>query len=169
MTDASVSVRRAAATDALVVGQLTERAYRADGHLAFDDGSYAAELADGARRIAEAEVLVAEQDGVLVGTVTLVRPGTPYAETSNDDELEVRMLAVDPDVRRSGAGRALMLAVIERAAAEGFRAVVLSTQARMAPAHRLYEGLGFERLPERDWSPVAGVELLCYGLELSGQ
>jgi hypothetical protein len=39
---------------------------------------------------------------------------------------------------------------------------VLSTQVRMTPAHRLYEGLGFERLPERDWSPVEGVELLCY-------
>jgi ribosomal protein S18 acetylase RimI-like enzyme len=157
-----VSVRRATAAEAQVVGQLTERAYRVDGHLAFDDGSYAAELADGARRITEAEVLVAEQGGEVVGTVTLVRPGTPYAETSDTDELEVRMLAVDPDVRRSGAGRALMLAVLEQAAAEGFRAVVLSTQVRMTPAHRLYEGLGFERLPERDWSPVEGVELLCY-------
>jgi ribosomal protein S18 acetylase RimI-like enzyme len=161
VSPAAVSVRRASATDAEVVGSLTERAYRVDDHLAFDDGSYAAELADGARRIAEAEVLVAEQDGVVVGTVTVVRPGTPYAETSDDDELEVRMLAVDPDVRRSGAGRALMLAVLELAAGEGFRAVVLSTQVRMAPAHRLYEGLGFERLPERDWT-VAGVDLLCY-------
>jgi hypothetical protein len=37
----------------------------------------------------------------------------------------------------------------------------------MVAAHRLYERLGFTRLPERDWSPLPGVHLMAYGLELS--
>jgi hypothetical protein len=36
----------------------------------------------------------------------------------------------------------------------------------MAAAHRLYERLGFTRLPERDWSPLLGVDLLVYARDL---
>jgi hypothetical protein len=32
----------------------------------------------------------------------------------------------------------------------------------MAAAHRLYERLGFTRLPERDWAPLPGVNLMAY-------
>ena len=46
------------------------------------------------------------------------------------------------------------------------RAVVLSSLAQMAGAHRLYEGLGFVRVPHRDWSPHPGVDLVAYSLEL---
>ena len=44
--------------------------------------------------------------------------------------------------------------------------MVLSTDPRMTAAHRLYERLGFTRLPERDWTPVRGVDLLVYALDL---
>ena len=46
-------------------------------------------------------------------------------------------------------------------------AVRLSTQAEMKAAHRIYERLGFLRTPERDWSPVPGVDLLTYVLPLA--
>jgi hypothetical protein len=36
----------------------------------------------------------------------------------------------------------------------------------MRSAHRLYERLGFTRLPERDWSPMPGTDLLVYTREL---
>ena len=49
---------------------------------------------------------------------------------------------------------------------EGARAIALSSLAEMAAAHRLYERAGFVRLPERDWSPVAGVDLIAYRLDL---
>ena len=45
--------------------------------------------------------------------------------------------------------------------------MVLSSSTTMHTAHRLYERLGFTRLPERDWSPVAGVQLVAYRLPLS--
>ena len=53
---------------------------------------------------------------------------------------------------------------IERSA--GKRLMVLSTDPRMRAAHRLYERLGFTRLPERDWSPVDEVDLLVYARDL---
>ena len=59
-----------------------------------------------------------------------------------------------------------MRACLERARAAGKRRMVLSTDVRMAAAHRLYERLGFTRLPERDWSPLPGVDLLVYALDL---
>jgi hypothetical protein len=44
--------------------------------------------------------------------------------------------------------------------------VVLCSDKRMAAAHRLYASFGFTRLPERDWTPVPGVDLQAYGLAL---
>jgi ribosomal protein S18 acetylase RimI-like enzyme len=44
--------------------------------------------------------------------------------------------------------------------------MVLSTERGMHAAHRLYERLGFTRLPERDWSPMPGIRLLVYARPL---
>ena len=56
--------------------------------------------------------------------------------------------------------------VVPRARAAGKRRTVISTDPRMTAAHRLYERLGFTRLPERDWSPVPGIDLLVYARDL---
>ena len=37
----------------------------------------------------------------------------------------------------------------------------------MRAAHAVYRRAGFERAPERDWSPVPGVELLAFTLRLA--
>jgi ribosomal protein S18 acetylase RimI-like enzyme len=55
---------------------------------------------------------------------------------------------------------------LERARSAGKSRMVLSTDPRMAAAHRLYGRLGFSRLPERDWSPIPGVELMVYARDL---
>jgi hypothetical protein len=44
---------------------------------------------------------------------------------------------------------------------------VMSTQPDMVHAHRIYHRLGFARTPERDWSPVPGLQLLTYAIELT--
>jgi hypothetical protein len=36
----------------------------------------------------------------------------------------------------------------------------------MRTAHRIYEKLGFRRDPERDWTPMPGVDLLAFVLDL---
>jgi hypothetical protein len=43
---------------------------------------------------------------------------------------------------------------------------VLSTQTVAHGSHRLYERLGLVREPSRDWTPVPGVDLLCYVLDV---
>ena len=35
-----------------------------------------------------------------------------------------------------------------------------------ALAHRIYQRVGFRRAPERDWSPVPGMDLLAFTLAL---
>jgi len=147
-------------------GAVTVEAYEVDGHLAGDVG-YDKELRDIARRVELAEVLVAiDAAGNVLGTVTIVGPGSEYAEISRDGELEFRMLAVTPKARGRGVGEALTRAVLDRARALGLSRVVLSSLAGMRSAHRLYERLGFTRLAERDWWPFPHVLLIAYEIDL---
>lgn len=76
------------------------------------------------------------------------------------------MLAVHPGARRRGVGKALVGACIERSTELGYTAVVLSSLTVQQPAHRIYGRLGFRRTPDRDWSPMPGVDLLAFRLDL---
>jgi ribosomal protein S18 acetylase RimI-like enzyme len=162
-----VIVRRARPEEFTAVGDLTLAAYVADGFLVEDD-FYAVELRTAAARAAAAELMVAVEatsDDVL-GTVTFCVHGSPYAEVSQLGEAEFRMLAVAPAARRRGIGNDLARWCVDRAREHGCRAVVLSSLGEMHTAHRLYERLGFRRLPERDWTPAPGVDLIAYRLGL---
>jgi GNAT superfamily N-acetyltransferase len=166
MTD--IVVRQAHDDEVDAVGLLTERAYRAYGY--FDNGiapGYAVELANARPRAAAAELWVAvDCEDQLLGTVTICRPGTEYAEISREGELEFRMLAVDPEARGRGIAGALIQSVLDRARDLGARRVVLCTQDRMTSVHRIYERHGFTRLPDRDWDALPDVHLIGYGLDL---
>ncbi|MEU3457985.1 GNAT family N-acetyltransferase [Micromonospora sp. NPDC006766] len=164
-------VRRAEPADHPAVARLTVAAYEADGQLKGEHG-YGTVLADVAGRAETGEVLIAvdEATGEVLGAVTFVLAGTPYAELSGPGEAEFRMLAVDPAVQGRGTGEALVRACVERAAELGCSAVVICVRAGMAAAaHRLYARLGFVRVPEKDWSPLPGVELLGLRLDLTGR
>jgi ribosomal protein S18 acetylase RimI-like enzyme len=159
-----VIVRRAAPADLEAVGELTVAAYAefTDGP---DDG-YVEHLRDAARRDREAELWVAERDGEVLGTVTLAPEGSAWREIGRPGEGEFRMLAVSPLARRQGVGEALTQLVLDRFRDLGAHAIVLSSLDKMRSAHRVYERLGFVRLPERDWSPMPGVDLIAFRLEL---
>lgn len=160
-----VAVRPARVDELAEVGELGLIAYRAEG-LVPPGSHYAARLTDTASRHRDAELLVAaDQDGRLLGTVTIVRPGTPWAQVAGPDELEFRMLAVHPDGRGRGIGRALMDTVLDRARTEGYRGIALSTLESMRTAHHLYERLGFRRAPHRDWRPDGRMPLWVFELE----
>jgi GNAT superfamily N-acetyltransferase len=129
-------------------------------------GGYAAELADVGRRAREAEVLVAVDDGLL-GCVTFVPDASsPWAEMLEASESGIRMLAVLPAAQGRGVGRALVDACIVRARGLGHTALMLHTTPWMHAAHHVYEKAGFERQPERDWTPVPEVPLMAYRLSL---
>ena len=146
------------------IAELTVGVYTAEDLVS---PGYVPELADVAGRADRAELLVARDGaGRVVGSVALVLSGDFGEVTESDDEAAFRMLAVDASAQRRGVGEALVRTCLERARAAGKRRMVLSTGERMTAAHRLYERLGFTRLPDRDWTPVPGIDLRVYALEL---
>lgn len=135
---------------------------RSDGWLEYLD-----ELGDVAGRVDRTIVLVAVEDGRILGTVTI-----EMDQTVGDDDPELppdvacmRMLAVDPSARGKGVGRALVHGVIERTRAHGKRTLILRTTTRMQIAQRMYRAMGFERDPERDMT-FPDVTLLAYRMPL---
>ena len=163
-TGEAVTVEAATPADYPRIGELTVNGYVVDD---LAPEKYLPHLADVARRAQLAEILVArEPDRGIVGAVALVLSGDFGEVLVSDHESAFRMLVVDPATRGRGVGELLVRACLERARAAGKRRMVLSTDVRMAAAHRLYERLGFTRLPERDWSLLPGVDLLVYARDL---
>jgi GNAT superfamily N-acetyltransferase len=151
------------------LGALTVAAYHAlPGHV--PEPSYDLELRDVAARVAatDTEVLVAVGDGVVLGGVTYVASSSsPYFELADDpDATSFRMLAVDPAVQGTGAGRAMVHGVVQRATDAGKRRIVIHSTPWMTRAHAMYEGFGFVRRPDLDWTPVPGIDLLGFSVEL---
>ena len=164
MVQPALSVENARPEDYERIAELTVGVY-VDGRLASD--RYTPQLADVAGRASRSELLVVrDADGRIVGSVALVLSGDFGEVTTSDDEAAFRMLVVDPAAQGQGVGRLLVSACLDRARAVGKRRMVISTDPRMTTAHRLYERFGFTRLPERDWSPMAGIDLLVYSREL---
>ena len=146
------------------IAQLTVDVYVGGG---LATPAYAPELADVTGRAGRAELLVVRDPaGRVVGSVALVLTGDFGNVITSDEEAAFRMLVVDPAAQGRGIGELLVATCLERARAAGKRRMVISTDPLMTTAHRLYERFGFTRLPERDWRPEPGVELLVYSLEL---
>ena len=153
-----VMIRALRDEDVPAVSALSLAAYATAGHFDAND-AYAASVRDVAGRRSHGELLVAEEDGVVVGAVMLCSSDSEYAEVSRDDEMEFRFLAVDPQRWGQGIGESLVLACEEHARASGIPAMTICVIDINTVAHRFYERLGYSRLPERDWQPRPGVDL----------
>ena len=147
------------------VGRLTAEVYLGDGFLVEGD-AYLRELVDTATRARDAEVWVAVDAGRLLGSVSFCPVGSTYREIGRDDEGEFRMLAVSPASRGRGVGHALVELCLRRARELGYAGVRMSSMDRMSSAHRVYERLGFTRVPADDWEPEPGVRLLAYVVQV---
>ena len=100
-------------------GEVTLAAYRSLPGQLIGDG-YADDLRDVRARTTGATVLVAVEDGTLLGCVTLVDdPASPWSESLVAGEVGIRMLGVDPGARGRGIGTALVAACLDRARALG--------------------------------------------------
>jgi ribosomal protein S18 acetylase RimI-like enzyme len=159
-------IRRARPDELEEVGRTTVAAYAA--YLdETPESDYVTHLRDAARRDREAELWVAvDGDGTLLGSVTSCPEDSPWRELSQPGEGEFRMLAVDPAAQGRGVGKALVTHVVDRFRAQGSRAVVICSMTSMEAAHRVYLRLGFTRDPALDWSPVPGVDLVAFRLDL---
>ncbi len=155
-----VEVRRARREELDAVGELTVRAYAAFTRGPADP--YIARLRDAASRAEGAELWVAVDGDRLLGNVTSCPPGSPWREVARDDEGGFRMLAVDPDARGTGAGTVLAAHCETRARDRGALGMAISSLAGMTAAHRIYQRLDYARDPDRDWSPLPGVELVVF-------
>jgi GNAT superfamily N-acetyltransferase len=157
-----IEVRGARPDDYGRIADLTVDVYRAlpGDHLA--DG-YESEIRDVEGRARGAELLVALDGDTVVGSCTLATDAeSPWLEWAEPDEIELRLLVVDPSARGRGIAQALVETCIERAR-ELHRPIILHSTQYMTAAHRLYERLGFRRLPERDNNEVLpGYEFRAY-------
>lgn len=167
MSNGVVEVSAARPEEFAVLGEIVVTAYRSVGAM-FDD-EYATHVADVAARAGAPGVVVlaARIDGRPIGSATVVLDGGEFAEGGPDaDTAVLRMLGIDPSAQGRGAGRALVVAAIDLARSRRRRAMTLYSQSMMHAAHRLYESLGFVRVPARDWQAAPEVRLLAYDLEL---
>ena len=124
--------------------------------------SFAQDIANVRGRKIDAQLLVAERDGRLVGTVTRY----PDWRGAQHGASAVRVLAVPPEERGSGVGRALMERCLQLSREEGKQRVVLAVTQEMEDARDLYSRLGFQREPALDHEPAPGVRSTGYALQL---
>lgn len=150
-------------------GAVTALAYKEFGRPdenGWDD--YRRRVADVASRVGRTLVLVAMEDGRILGTVTLeleerVQGGHERPPLA-PDEACVRMLGVDPEARGRGVGRRLMRACIDEARRAGKVRLTLDTTEQMKAAQHLYESMGFRRGPDQVFDD--GFRLRTYELSL---
>jgi GNAT superfamily N-acetyltransferase len=123
---------------------------------------YAQDIANVHGRRTDAELVVAERDGRLVGALTMY---TRW-RGAQADSVAVRMLAVPPKERGSGVGKALMTWCADWARRNGKSRLVLTATQEMAVMRELTERMGFSRAPELDHEPAPGVRVEGYALSV---
>lgn len=74
-----------------------------------------------------------------IGTVALKHEGGGVYELTK--------MAVEPERQGAGVGRALMMAALQAYRAIGGKELFLESSAKLAPALKLYESVGFEHRP----------------------
>jgi ribosomal protein S18 acetylase RimI-like enzyme len=165
----TLSIREALPGEYGELSSLVTAAYQEfAGSLGSEWEGYRDDLADIARRAARGTQLIAETGGRLVGTVTYY---PPVGDAAADEWwwwpktfAYVRALAVHPDLRGAGIGRALTAACVEQARSEGAEGIALNTLDLMAGAMSLYHGLGFRQTDSAaEWR---GRKLLSYLLDI---
>jgi ribosomal protein S18 acetylase RimI-like enzyme len=77
----------------------------------------------------------------------------------------MKRLYVRPAFRRFGLGRALTLALMDRARTAGYSTMLLDTLDDMEAARELYVSLGFIEVPPYYFNPIPGAHYLKVDLE----
>lgn len=106
------------------------------------------------------DLMVADLNGHILGTVAFHPDASRQSWGLPKDWAGIRALAVDPTARGRGIGRQLAEACVLRAWRIGAAVCCLHTSAFHGTARRLYGGMGFVRCPQYDLdvSDVPGVD-----------
>lgn len=120
--------------------------------------------------VTPAEQIVAEREGIIVGTVLLYPAGAVFSPPNRPpmtlDWPEMRLLAVAPAARGLGIGATLVRECIRRARRSGSAFLTLHTSDVMRVAMRMYERIGFVRAPELDFHPAQDLTVKGYRLSV---
>ena len=164
MTEPELTIRVAREDELDKVAELIVEAYAEYAAQMSPDAwsSFAVDIANVRGRRGDAEILVAERDGELVGTLS------QYGQWRGAQEgrISLRLIAVPPAERGGGVGRSLMEYSIENARNTNKRRVSLTTMEEMEFMRDLAIKLGFEREPTLDHEPAPGVRARGWALDL---
>jgi ribosomal protein S18 acetylase RimI-like enzyme len=166
----SIEVREASPEEYAEAGRVTAEAYREFVRPEDDDWErYLLRIADVQARAEQTTIMVAVEDGQVLGSLTLelegrVRDGDEEHRPLDPGEAHIRMLGVDPVARARGVARELMAASEARARSAGKTYLTLHTTLRMEAARAMYERLGYHRSEDRVFPD--GFVLLSYRKEL---
>ena len=139
--------------------------------------AYMEDLCRLAERWEEAEVLIAELDGRVAGAVTFYANASSEGMGLPQGWAGFRRLAVHPEMRGRGVGRALTTECVEAARRLAAPTVGIHTAPFMTSARSIYDRLGFRRCPEYDLRAAAilgreadggDVAVMAYRLDLAG-
>jgi len=164
----SVGIRTATEEDAAAAVALWTEAYVTHGVGGRTVPYVGADFEESVRN---GEVFVVEgepgtEDGPLAGVVVLSPPGAAANTVAGPEEAELSRLAVALPARGRGIGRALTVHCERRARAAGWGTIALWSRPAQVEAHRLYESLGYRRVPERDTVDDSGQGRLVFRLGL---
>ncbi len=173
MPDATFTVRQARPEEHAALGHLVAGAYAGLSGMpsADEQPEYYAMLRDVDRRARNPAIRVLAavgEAGELLGCVDFIDGMQHYGSGGTAGQLPdaagIRLLAVRPECRRGGIGKALTWRCIEEARAAGRSRVILHTTRAMETAWAMYERAGFERLPSIDFRQG---ELEVFGFQLA--
>jgi ribosomal protein S18 acetylase RimI-like enzyme len=149
----SVEIREARPDEYDEAGRVTMHAY--DEYFApgadDEDHAYHRHIGDVAGRADRTTILVALEDGAIVGSLTLEldgRIGDTRRGKLAPGEAHIRMLGVAPDSRGRGIGRRLMDEAEARAREAGKTFVTLHTTGLMQTAQAMYRARGYVRIED---------------------
>lgn len=122
----------------------------------------------GATHFSLSDTQVVAGDGAfLVVYLDEVAVGCGVVRRLDEATAELKRMYVDPSVRGRGIGRALVEVLEREARLLGATRIVLETGTRLAPALKLYEAMGYARIPlfgEYLSSPDTS---LCFGKSIA--
>jgi GNAT superfamily N-acetyltransferase len=165
----NIIVRNAKRSELSEIAQLLKDAYQEYAKFLPHDAweSYLDDIMDVRSRLADAQLIVAEFDHRLAGTVTLFLKASKSLDNMwPEGWAGIRLLAVHPEYRGHGIGRALMEECLRRCRKQGVHTIGLHTSEMMNIARHMYEHMGFKRAPEFDFFPRPNTMVMAYKLDL---